>query len=175
MITPLRGFPVINTNFVKTSKNKCTNLPLATLSKKTKYLLGRSWVRFLSGTQIFLCPKLVSCWLINLSHRSNCYRSISSSQILTLFLFGAFLKFHHVNLRNWTCNIVRFATFLKCFMLMPDKCPGVGGWGGGGWRSHLHLHLHLLVDKILWDIILFDIRSGNVTPDFAIGQFLLWL
>ena len=30
--------------------------------------LRRSWVRFLLGTQIFLCPTLVSSWLIHLSH-----------------------------------------------------------------------------------------------------------
>ena len=86
-------------------------------------------------SDISLSHARVMLILIHLSQRSNCYRSISSSQILTLFLFGAFLKFHHVNLRKWTCNVVGFATFLKCFMLNAWRMPGGRGMGWWGFTE----------------------------------------
>ena len=86
-------------------------------------------------SDISLSHARVMLILIHLSQRSNCYRSISSSQILTLFLFGTFLKFHHVNLRKWTCNVVGFATFLKCFMLNAWRMPGGRGMGWWGFTE----------------------------------------
>ena len=51
--------------------SKMTFLSMSSRSSvdSARPVFGRSWVRdrFLSGTQIFLCPTLVSCWIFHLS------------------------------------------------------------------------------------------------------------
>ena len=70
-------------------------------------VFGRSWVWFLSGTQICLCPMLVSSISIHLSHL------LPSTKIHHLYSLGYMCTCHQL----FTCAVIGQAPLHKCIFL----------------------------------------------------------
>ena len=79
-------------------------------------MFGRSWVRFLSGTQIFICLMLVSCRLI---HLSSLYTISISSLVITIVVVKRSTALHP---RSSKANQGRPKECKGCPCMYPGNC-----------------------------------------------------